>query len=203
MNIGRLASTAILPFVLSVGIVRAQEPDPGDAAIEAQAEPSERLNAVSFGAAYKFHALSKRDSAVGVELPEQEHLGGFVIAYQRVLIRERLSLVVAKPFLFNRERFDSPIDIAVKGLFRKGAWEPFLGGGISSNLRIFRAERVEAEGNRVEYALGIIAATGFSHFFTERWALELEVAYIWDVWINTRTGFEHELATVLGGVFYF
>ena len=95
------------------------------------------------------------------------------------------------------------VDIAVNGLFRKGAWEPFLGGGISSNLRIFRAERVEAGGNRVEYAIGIIAAAGFSHFFTERWALELEVAYIWDVWINTRAGFEHELATILGGVFYF
>ena len=54
-----------------------------------------------------------------------------------------------------------------------------------------------------EFALGIVAVTGFSYFFNPTWALELEVAYIWDVWINTRTGFEHELATVIGGVFYF
>ena len=195
--------TAILPIVLGVSIVRAQEPEPGDAATRAEAEPSERRNGIAFGAAYKFHALSKRDSAVGVELPEQEHLGGFVIAYERILIPEKLSISLAKPFLFNRERFDSPIDITVKGLFRKGDWEPFLGGGISSNLRLFRAERVDAEGNRAEFALGIVAVTGFSYFFNPTWALELEVAYIWDVWINTRTGFEHELATVLGGVFYF
>ena len=203
MKLARLVLTAILPFVLGASVVRAQEARLGDAAVGAEAERSEHLNGIAFGVAYKFHALSKRDSAAGVELPEQEHLGGFVVAYERVLTPERLSLVIAKPFLFNRERFDSPIDIAVKGLFRNGAWEPFLGGGISSNLRIFRAERVEAEGNRVEYALGVIGATGFSHFFTESWALEFEVAYIWDVWINTRQGFEHELATVLGGVFYF
>ncbi len=166
-------------------------------------EPRERLNAIAFGAAYKFHSLTERESRTEARLPENEHLVGFVIAYERTLIPEHLELQLAKPFLFNGERFDSPLDIVVRGLFPKGAWEPLVGLGLSGNLRVFEREREEAEGARAEFSLGIIFEVGFSYFFTPRWALELELAYIWNVWVSTRSGFEHELAPALGGVFHF
>jgi hypothetical protein len=169
----------------------------------AQAEPAERLNGIGFGAIYKFHAFRESASATGEELPGTEHLGGFVIGYERILIAGHLSLSIAKPFLFSRDRLDSPLDITLRGLFRKQAWEPFVGVGVSNNVRFFPGEREEAEGKGVEYTLGIVFIAGFSYYFTPKWALQVEVAYIWNVFIKDKDGFEHELATVLDGVFYF
>lgn len=187
-----LALAMITLFALIASPVRAQEP-----------EPPERRNSIGLGFVYKFHALRERESATGEPVPEQEMLAGFGISYERVLIPKHLSISIGKPFLFNSERFDSPLEINVRALFRKGAWEPFVGLGISSNLRAFRAEREEAEGTRVEYSIGVVAITGFSYYFTPKWGLQLEVAYIWNVWVSGGNGFEHELATALDGVFYF
>jgi hypothetical protein len=46
-----------------------------------------------------------------------------MIAYERELIPQHLALTISKPFYFNKERFDTPFDFILKGLFRKGPWE--------------------------------------------------------------------------------
>ena len=61
-------------------------------------------------------------------------------------------------------------------------------------------EREEAEGKRVQYSAGTLVDVGVTHFFTPKWALQFEVAYIW---VFTSDVFEHELATTLDGAFYF
>lgn len=167
---------------------------------EEPGEAPERRNAFGFGAGYKFHALRERESETDEPVPDSEHLAGFVIAYDRVLIPNHLALTIAKPFLFGPDRFDSPLDVILKALFRKGSWEPFIGLGISSNIRVFAREREEAEGKRVQYSAGTLVDVGVTHFFTPKWALQFEVAYIW---VFTSDVFEHELATVLDGAFYF
>jgi len=139
-------------------------------------------------------------------LPEEgarggENLYGFKLSYERVLIPSHLALVFAKPFLFTRERYDSPFELLLKGLFRKGPWEPLLVAGISNNLRIFAREREELEGERVEYAFGVLAATGFAYLFTPHWGIELELAYIYVV--NAGSISKHDLNASLNGVHYF
>ncbi|MBW2225172.1 MAG: hypothetical protein JRF54_13345, partial [Deltaproteobacteria bacterium] len=67
------------------------EPEADEATEEG--EEKERLNGLSFGAAYTFHILRDRTSATtGEPLRTAEHLGGFVIGYQRELIPQHLAL---------------------------------------------------------------------------------------------------------------
>jgi hypothetical protein len=175
------------------GETKTQEPDE-------LGEEEEYRNGFGFGYAHSFHLLKDRQSADGSELPNREHLWGFIILYERILIENWLTLNIAKPLLFNRERFDSPLDIVLKGIYRKNEWEPFIGAGISSNIRVFKREREEAEGKGIEHSFGIVVAVGFTYFIRRHWGIEFELGY---VFIPDSDTFEHEFSNVLAAAYYF
>jgi len=177
----------------------------GDAApVSEKVEPEEQkefLNAFSFGGAYALQLDRDRNSeTTGEPLRTRENLGGFVIAYERELLPKRLSLGISKPFYFNPERFDTPFEVMLKGLFVRGSWEAFLGPVLTWNIRIFEQERAEQEGEKNKMSFGIGAVTGAAYYFTRRWGLELELAY---EYIPTDDIVEHEISAALTGVFRF
>jgi len=195
--------SAVACFVLfvlggsSVPVAHAQ----GEEVLEGEGAEQEYRNALNFGFIYAHSILREQETLPGEGARGSENLYGFKVSYERVLIPSHLAFVVAKPFLFTRERYDSPLELLLKGLFRKGAWEPFLAAGISNNLRTFAREREELEGKRVEYAFGVVAATGFAYLFTPHWGVEFEFAYIYVV--NAGSVSKHELNAALNGVYYF
>jgi len=177
----------------------ADEPEPDDAT-EA-GEEKERLNAFTLGGAYTFHILRDRDSATtGEPLRTVEHLGGFVISYDRELIPQHLALTISKPFYFSKERFDTPFDFILRGLFRKGSWEGFIGLVLTWNIRVFEKEREEQEGERNILSFGIGAVIGGAYFFNPRWSLDLELGY---ANIPTDDIVTHEVSAALAGAYHF
>lgn len=161
----------------------------------------EHRNAVAFGFLYTHAFLKPRQSADGEQLDENEDLFGFNLAYERVLIPGHLALGIAKPFLFNRERYDSPLDIVVKALIRRGRWELFFGLGLHNNLRVFSREREEQEGRRLEYAVGVISGIGVTFAFTAHWRLELELEYVHV--FNARSVSNEELSPSITALYFF
>ncbi len=162
---------------------------------EGMGAEEEYRNALAFGFIYTLSVLKPEESK------PTENLFGFNLIYERVLIPNHLALGIAKPFLFNRERYDSPLEILVKALVRRGSWEPFFGLGLHNNLRVFPAEREEQEGKRLEYAVGLLAATGFTFLFTPHWGLELELAYVYV--FNEKSVSQHEISPSLNAVYFF
>ena len=159
------------------------------------------LNGFSFGAAYTFHILRDRDSeTTGEPLRTREHLGGFILSYERELIPEQLAPTIAKPFYFSRERFDTPFDVILRGVFRKGAWKGFIGAVVTWNIRVFEEERAEQEGERNLMSFGVGAVIGGAYYFTERWSLDLEIGY---AYIPTDDIVTHEISAALGPLFHF
>jgi hypothetical protein len=177
---------------------RSSESEPDEPTEEG--EERERLNSFTLGGAYTFHILRDRESATTGELRTIEHLGGFVIAYERELIPEHLALAISKPFYFSKERFDTPFDFILKGLFRKGSWEGFIGLILTWNIRVFEKEREEQEGERNIMSFGIGAVIGGAYFFNPRWSLDLELGY---ANIPTDDIVEHEFTAALSGVYHF
>jgi len=160
-------------------------------------EREERRNAVELGFTHAFQIL--RTSPSEAEAGSHDNLWGFTLAYERVLIPRRLALVIAKPFHFTRDRFDSPLDVFLKVVFPKGRWDPFVGAGTSANLRVFSGELEQEEGKRVEYTFGIGAISGVTYAFTPRWGLSLEVGYSY--FVNGLA--HHSITDGLSGVFVF
>ena len=178
---------------------RSSEPEPDEATEEG--EEKERLNGLTLGGAYTFHILRDRNSATtGEPLRTIEHLGGFVIAYERELIPQHLALTISKPFYFSKERFDTPFDFILKGLFRKGSWEGFIGLILTWNIRAFEKEREEQEGERNIMSFGIGAVIGGAYLFNPRWSLDLELGY---ANIPTDDIVENEFTAALSGVYHF
>ncbi|KPJ96149.1 MAG: hypothetical protein AMS18_01520 [Gemmatimonas sp. SG8_17] len=161
----------------------------------------EYRNAIAFGLIYTRSILRPRESATGEPRPEAENLLGLNLVYDRVLIPNHLALAIAKPFLFNPERYDSPLEVVLKALIRRGQWEPFFGLGLHSNLYVFSGEREEQEGKRVEYAIGLLAATGFTFIFTPHWGLELEFAYVYV--FNDTSVSQHDISPAVNAVYFF
>lgn len=179
----------------------AAEAEPSEATQESAEDERELFNGVTLGGAYTFHFLRDRENAeTGRPLGTREHLGGFVISYDRELIPGRLGLTIAKPFYFNKERFDTPFDFILKGLLRKGDWEGFLGLALTWNIRIFEKEREAKEGERNVLSLGVGAVMGGAYFFNPRWSLDLEIGY---AYIPTEDIVEHELSAALSGAYHF
>lgn len=160
----------------------------------ADAEEADRRNALELGFTHTFQLL--RTSPSEAEAGRSENLLGFVLAYERILIPERLALVIAKPFHFTKDRFDSPLDIFLKVSFPKGRWEPYVSPGFSGNARFFSGELEQEEGKRVEYTFGVGAIAGCVYRFTPRWGLSLEVGYLYFVNGLTQHGFIDALAAV-------
>ena len=194
-----LAACLLACSVANLSAAEAAEPEPDEAA--EVGEERERLNGLTLGGAYTFHILRDRDSATtGEPLKTIEHLGGFVIAYDRELIPQHLALTISKPFYFSKERFDTPFDFILKGLFRKGSWEGFIGLVLTWNIRVFEKEREEKEGERNILSFGIGAVIGGAYFFNPRWSLDLEVGY---ANVPTDDIVEHEVSAALAGVYHF
>lgn len=177
------------------------EPEPDEAIEESRGEEKERLNAVTLAGAYTFHILRDRNSATtGEPLRTVEHLGGFAISYDRELIPQHLALTVSKPFYFSKERFDTPFDFILRGLFRKGSWEGFIGLVLTWNIRVFKKEREEREGERNIMSFGIGAVIGGAYFFNPRWSLDLELGY---ANVPTDDIVTHEVSAALAGAYHF
>jgi len=197
----RTVALGALLLAWSLADSSAAEPEPDEATEEPEVEEKERLNAVTLGGAYTFHILRDRDSATtGEPLRTIEHLGGFVISYDRELIPGHLGLTIAKPFYFSKERFDTPFDFILKGLFRKGRWEGFIGLVLTWNIRVFEKEREEQEGERNIMSFGIGAVIGGAYFFNPRWSLDLELGY---AGIPTDDIVTHEVSATLAGAYHF
>jgi len=168
---------------------------------EAEGEERVLVNAFAFGPAYTVHFLKHREDAeTGEPLGTHEHLGGFFISYSRHLIPEHLALTISKPFLFNKERFDTPFDFVLRGLFRKGSWEGFIGLLLTWNIRIFEQEREAKEGERNVLSFGVGGVIGGAYFINPRWSLDAEVSY---AYVPTEDIVEHELSAALSGVYHF
>ena len=198
---GTLARSLFLVVALS-SEVGAQAPDasssPEGSGVEAPAQhEKERRNGVELGFTHAFQLL--RTSTSEAEAGRSENLLGFVIGYERTLIPHRLTLVVAKPFHFTRDRFDSPLDIYLKVNFPKGRWDPYIAPGISGNLRVFGGELEQEEGRRLEYTFGVGAITGFIYSFTPRWGISVEVGYLY--FVNGIA--QHSIIDSVAGVFFF
>ncbi len=194
-----ILATVVVVCSAATGIAHASEPGPDEAA--EVGEERERLNGLTLGGAYTFHILRDRDSATtGEPLRTIEHLGGFAIAYDRALIPQHLALTISKPFYFNKQRFDSPFDVILRGLFRKGSWEGFIGFVLTWNIRVFEKEREEQEGERNILSLGIGAVIGGAYFFDPRWSLDLELGY---GYIPTDDIVTHEVTAALAGAYHF
>lgn len=163
----------------------------------ADAENEEGRNALELGFTHTFQLL--RTSPSEAEAGRSENLWGLVVAYERVLIPDRLALVIAKPFHFTKDRFDSPLDVFVKIGFPKGGWDPYVGAGVSGNLRLFSGELEQEEGKRAEYTFGLGAIAGCTHLFTPHWGLSLELGYLY--FVNGLT--QHGFIDALSGVWAF
>ena len=171
--------------------------------VESARESEERdfRNVFAFGPAYSYHALRERtDAETGEALPTGEHLGGFVLSYSRHVIPARLAVTIAKPFLFNRERFDSPLDFILRGLLRRGAWEGFIGVLLTWNIRFFEKEREAKEGEGNVLSLGVGAVLGGAYFFTPHWSLDFEAGY---AYVPTEDIVTHEVTGELTAAYHF
>ena len=194
-------SVVVVASLIVIRVAHAAEAEPAEAAEESAEDERELLNGVTLGGAYTFHLLRDREDAeTGEPLRTREHLGGFVISYDRELIPGHLGLTIAKPFYFSKERFDTPFDFILKGLFRKGDWEGFLGLALTWNIRIFEKEREAKEGERNVLSFGVGAVIGGAYFFTPRWSLDLELGY---AYVPTEDIVEHELSAALSGAYHF
>jgi hypothetical protein len=179
----------------------AEKKEPVEDAEETGREEDVLVNAFACGPAYSFHSLNERDDAqTGEPLDTREHLGGFFISYSRHLIPERLALTISKPFLFNKERFDTPFDFLLRGLFRKGSWEGFIGLLLTWNIRVFEKEREAEEGEKNVLSFGIGGVIGGAYFINPRWSLDVEFSY---AYVPTEDIVEHELGAALSGVYHF
>ena len=90
---------ALIGSIVWTDTAHASEEEPAEAAEEAEGEEREWLNGFAFGTAYSFHILRDREDAeTGEPLKTREHLGGFMIAYDRELIPQRLAITISKPF---------------------------------------------------------------------------------------------------------
>ena len=160
-----------------------------------------RLNSVRLSGVYAHQFLNERNSATtGEPLETRENFGGFEIAYQRDLIAEHLAIELSKPFFFSRDTFESPFEVTLEGLFRKGPWEGYIGAILVLNVRVFSAERAEEEGQKNVVSFGVGATIGGSYHFTERWGLELGFDY---AYVPTDPVVAHDIDVALGGVYYF
>lgn len=172
---------------------------PGPPVARAQADEAaeaEPLNAISLKAGWATHLLRERDSAVPAEpAPEVDQLGGFVLSYARVLVPGRLRLVVAKPFFFGSGRFDSPLEVLLAVGVDLGRFELAAALGPVLNLRVFEGEREQVEDRRLEVSLGVAATAAVAFSIDDRWFVELEAAYGYQVGDPVVS---HEIELVVG-----
>ncbi len=191
----------LVSCVMANPTAMAADEEPAESVEEDEREERDLSNVFAFGPAYSYHVLRERnDAETGEPLPKGEHLGGFVISYSRHVIPARLAITIAKPFLFSKERFDSPFDFILRGLLRRGAWEGFVGVLVTWNIRWFEKEREAKEGERNVLSLGVGAVVGGAYFFNPRWSLDLEAGY---AYVPTEDIVTHEITGELTAAYHF
>ncbi|WP_146157457.1 hypothetical protein [Enhygromyxa salina] len=159
-------------------------------------EAGEPNNVLAVKLAYS-HALTPPPSEDG---SRPDRPVGFILSYERVLLEDWLALEISKPFYFSSGRLDSPFEVFLKWNRRFGQFEPAIGVGIASNVRVFHSGRQIDEGVNYELSLGVAATTSMAYWFNRRWGLELEVNY---GYIPLAAEVEHELNLALGPLFAF
>ena len=126
------------------------------ASTEGIGEKRPRLNSIRLSGVYAHQFLNERNSATTAEpLGTRESFGGFEIAYQRELIEKHLAIELSKPFFFSRDTFESPFEVTLEGLFRKGPWEGYIGAIVVMNVRVFSEERAQEEGQKNIVSFGV------------------------------------------------
>jgi len=183
-----------------------QQDEQGSKEVEAQhadaetGEPEEELkNGLLFGFSHAIRLIREQGSATESASRRSDNVYGFLFGYERVLHRY-LALSIIKPFYFNRERVESPLEIVLTGIYRKNKWEPFLGAGVISTIASVKSQGSEAESETVELSVGLIFVTGFKYFLTRNWAIELELAY---EYVPKGTSREHAFGDAYQGAYFF
>jgi len=139
-------------------------------------EEEELKNGLLFGFSHAFRLVRNQEGAGASALRRSENVYGFLFGYERVLHRY-LALSIIKPFYFNSERVESPLEIVLAGKYRKNNWEPFLGAGVVSTISTVAEEEGGEKIETVEFSVGALFIVGFKYFFTPNWAIELEFGY--------------------------
>jgi len=183
-----------------------QKDEQGSNDVEAQqadaetGEPEEEpKNGLLFGFTHAYRLIRKQGSEIESASRRTEQVYGFLFGYERVLHRY-VALSIIKPFYFNRELVESPLEIVVTGIYRKNGWEPFLGAGVISTVASIKGQGSEGENETVEFSVGLIFVTGFKYFFTRNWAIELEFAY---EYVPKGTSREHAFGDAYQGAYFF
>ena len=126
-------------------------------------------------------------------------LYGFSLFYERVFIPGHLALSIRKPFVFDRDRFDSPLGIALEGLWQRKHWELFLGTGLGLNVRIFEQEQEgDPDGAYVSFSIPVLG--GVNLLLTHHWSLQAEVCYNW---VATDEPVNFEVEAFLTALYHF
>jgi len=162
-------------------------------------EEEEAKNGLLFGFTHAYRLIRKQGSATESASRRTEQVYGFLFGYERVLHRY-VALSIIKPFYFNRELVESPLEIVVTGIYRKNGWEPFLGAGVISTVASIKGQGSEAKSETVEFSVGLIFVTGFKYFFTRNWAIEFELAY---EYVPKGTSREHAFGDTYQGAYFF
>ncbi len=163
-----MSAVAVLVAMAAAGQFGERSPSPYEA------PEGYRWNFVSVRAAHAYHNLDERE-AVDLGAPADEHLGGFVLAYQRSLIPGLFGIGISNAYMFNADRFDIPIDILLVVMQQFGDWRPYLSLGPTMSLRWYHADRAAQEGVDFEFTLGFAGGVGVIWQFKERWGLLIEV----------------------------
>jgi hypothetical protein len=163
-------------------------------------EQTEELeNGLLFGFSHALRLVRNRQGATASELRRSDNVYGFLFGYERVLHRY-LALSIIKPFYFNSERVDSPLEIVLAGKYRKNSWEPFFGAGVVSTISRLTEEEGGQKVDTVEFSVGLLLIVGFKYFFTPNWSIELELGY---ELAPKSTTMEHAFADSYQGAYFF
>jgi hypothetical protein len=165
------------------------------------AEPQEELkNGLLLGFSHALRLDRNRKGATASELRRNENGYGFLFGYERVLHRY-LALSIIKPFYFNSETVESPLEIVFVGKYPKNSWEPFLGAGVVSTIGRVTEEEGGEKVETVEFSVGLLFIVGFKYFFTPNWAIEFEFGY--EFVPKSATSVEHAFADSYQGAYFF
>ncbi len=176
-----------------------QEVEAQQADAEAGEPSKEPRNGLLFGFSHAYRLIREQGSATESASRRNEHVYGFLFGYERVLHRY-LALSIIKPFYFNRERVESPLEIVLTGFYPKNGWHPFLGAGVISTIASIKSDGSQGESATVEFSVGLLFVTGFKYFFNRNWAIELEFGY---EYVPKSNSTEHAFADTYQGAYFF
>jgi len=178
----------------------ANEEEAKETKVEIAEQQEELKNGLLLGFSHALRLVRNRRGTTASELGRNENVYGFLFGYERVLHRY-LALSIIKPFYFNSERVESPLEIVFVGKYPKNSWEPFLGAGVVSTISRVTEEEGGEKVETVEFSVGLLFIVGFKYFFTPNWAIELEFGY--EFVPKSATSIEHAFADSYQGAYFF